>query len=173
MTASAPAPLTEFRTTRRVEFADTDLGGIVHFARFFVFMETAEHELLRSLGTSVHVTDDDGRVIGWPRVEARCEYVAPVHFEDLVEIVLRVARKGARSMSYDAEFYVRGRLCARGRMTSVCCVLNDPSGLKPIPIPEPLASRLAEAPAAAAAARDGHAPEPSRIHSAPDEARRR
>ena len=140
---TAPAPVTEFRTTRRVDFADTDLGGIVHFARFFVFMETAEHELLRSLGTSVHVTTGDGRVIGWPRVEARCEYLAPVHFEDVVEIVLRVARKGARAMTYDAEFFVRGRLCARGRMTSVCCVLNDPSGLRPIPIPEPLASRLA------------------------------
>lgn len=150
MTDSNRTPLTEFRTTRRVEFADTDLGGIVHFARFFVFMETAEHELMRALGTSVHVTDADGRVIGWPRVEARCEYLAPVHFGDVVEIVLRVARKGARSMTYDAEFFARGRMCARGRMTSVCCVLNDPGGLKPIPIPEPLASGLAPAPAGAA-----------------------
>lgn len=149
MTTPDAAPVSEFRTTRRVEFADTDLGGIVHFARFFVFMETAEHELLRSLGTSVHVTGDDGRVVGWPRVEARCEYLAPLHFGELVEIVLRVARKGARSMTYEAEFHARGRLCARGRMTSVCCVLNDPRGLRPIPIPEPLASRLAEAEAVA------------------------
>jgi len=151
----APAPATEFRTTRRVEFADTDLGGIVHFARFFVFMETAEHELLRALGTSVHVTDADGRVIGWPRVEARCEYLAPLHFGEVVEITLRVARKGSRSMTYDAEFHAHGRLCARGRMTSVCCVLNDPAGLKPIPIPEPVASRLAEAKAAGVSAESG------------------
>jgi len=154
MSPSDAPPVTEFRTTRRVEFADTDLGGIVHFARFFVFMETAEHELMRSLGTSVHVTGDDGRVIGWPRVAARCEYLAPLHFGEVVEILLRVARKGARSMTYDAEFSSGGRLCARGRMTSVCCVLNDPAGLRPIPIPEPLASRLAEAPAAAVAGRD-------------------
>jgi len=39
-----------FRTTRRVEFGDTDMAGIVHFARFFCFMESAEHEMLRSLG---------------------------------------------------------------------------------------------------------------------------
>lgn len=146
MTAPDDAPITEFRTTRRVEFADTDLGGIVHFSRFFVFMETAEHELLRALGTSVHVTDSGGRVIGWPRVEASCEFVAPLRFGDLVEIVLRVAKKGARSMTYEAEISSGGRLCARGRISSVCCVLNDPAGLRPIPIPEPLASRLAEAP---------------------------
>lgn len=139
------APISEFRTTRRVEFADTDLGGIAHFSRFFVFIETAEHELMRSLGTSVHVTDPGGRVIGWPRVEASCEFVGPLRFGDEVEILLRVARKGERSMTYEAELRTGGRLCARGRMSSVCCVLNDPAGLKPIPIPEPLASRLAEA----------------------------
>lgn len=145
MTRSDAAPISEFRTTRRVEFADTDLGGIVHFARFFVFMETAEHELMRSLGTSVHVTDDDARVIGWPRIEARCEFLAPLYFGDEVEIVLKVARKGRRAVTYDAELFARGLLCARGRMSSVCCVLNDSAGLEPIPIPEPLASRLAEA----------------------------
>jgi len=149
MTAADAAPVSEFRTTRRVEFADTDLGGIVHFARFFVFMESAEHELMRSLGTSVHVTAEDGRVIGWPRVAARCDYLAPLRFGEVVEIVLRVARKGERSMTYDAEFHAGGRLCARGRMSSVCCVLNGPAGLEPIPIPEPLASRLAEAAAEA------------------------
>ena len=36
-------PMTNpFRTTRRVEFADTDMAGIVHFANFFRFMEAAE-----------------------------------------------------------------------------------------------------------------------------------
>ena len=42
-------PIHEIRTRRRVEFADTDMGGSVHFSRFFVFMETAEHEFLRAL----------------------------------------------------------------------------------------------------------------------------
>ena len=37
---------TEYRTKRKIEFADTDMAGIVHFTRFFVFMETAEHELV-------------------------------------------------------------------------------------------------------------------------------
>ncbi len=57
----------EFRTSRRMEFVDTDMGGIVHFSRFFVFMETAEHQFLDAVGTSV-VLEIDGDQIGWPRV---------------------------------------------------------------------------------------------------------
>ena len=43
----------EFKATRRVEFSDTDMAGIVHYANFFRFMETAEHGFYRSLGFSV------------------------------------------------------------------------------------------------------------------------
>lgn len=145
--SNGPSPISEYRTSRRIEFADTDLGGIVHFSRIFVFMETAEHELLRALGTSVHV-EMNGRTIGWPRVEASCRYLAPLRFGDEVEIVLRVVRKGSRALTFASELRVEGRLCARGRMSSVCCLLDDPQGLVPIPIPEPLASRLAVAPEA-------------------------
>ena len=58
----------EFKTQRKIEFADTDLGGIVHFSRYFVFMETAEHQFLDALGTSVHLVEGD-KTIGWPRVK--------------------------------------------------------------------------------------------------------
>ena len=43
----------EFKAVRRVEFSDTDMAGIVHFANFFRYMETAEHGFYRSLGFSV------------------------------------------------------------------------------------------------------------------------
>ena len=86
----------EYRTKRRIEFSDTDMAGIVHFARFFVFMESAEHEFLRSLGTSV-ATEWEGNKIGWPRLAASCEYLKPVKFEEELEIHLTVARKGTKS----------------------------------------------------------------------------
>ena len=73
-----------FTTTRCVEFADTDMAGIIHFTTFFRMMESAEHEFLRSLGTSVvdkHPEDGSG-AIGWPRREAQCEFHSPAVFED-------------------------------------------------------------------------------------------
>ena len=33
----------EFRTTRMVEFFETDMAGIMHFSTFFRYMESAEH----------------------------------------------------------------------------------------------------------------------------------
>ena len=58
-------------TQRRIEFSDADLGGVVHHSRYFVFMETAEDHLLRSIGTSF-VFDEAGRAGGWPKVSATC-----------------------------------------------------------------------------------------------------
>ncbi len=139
-------PLHEHHTRRRIEFADTDMGGIVHFARFFVFMETAEHEFLQKLGTTVHF-DRNGRTVGWPRVNTRCEFTSPVRLGDELDIHLQVARKGSKSMTYDVDFTCEGRLVARGRISSVCCVLDDPEGLKAIPIPDFLANRIALPPA--------------------------
>ena len=69
-----------FRTTRRVEFADTDMAGIVHFANFFRFMESAEVEFLRTRGLSVALTWE-GEKIGFPRVSASCDYFHPARFD--------------------------------------------------------------------------------------------
>ena len=130
-----------FTSRRRMEFADTDLGGIVHFSRFFVFMETAEHEFLRSLGTEVHF-DLDGLKIGWPRVGARCTYSKPARFADVLDIEMRILRRGTRSMTYGFRFLRDGEVLAEGELSSVCCVLNDPEGLRAIAIPKALADQL-------------------------------
>jgi acyl-CoA thioester hydrolase len=138
-------PIHEFRTQRRVEFADTDMGGIVHFSRFFVFMETAEHEFLRALGAEVHMTLSE-QDIGWPRVEASCQYLSPAKLADELEIHLRVIRKGNKSMTYGMTFSCNDTIVARGRMSSVCCVMNDAVGLQAIPIPSVIADRIAPPP---------------------------
>jgi len=131
----------EFTTQRKIEFADTDMGGIVHFSRYFIFMETAEHEFLDSIGTSV-AFDLDGQRIGWPRVAAACDYKSPARFGDVLEIRVRVARRGTKSMSYDFRFKIAGRETATGRMTSVCCVLEPGEKVRAIPIPQAIASKL-------------------------------
>jgi 4-hydroxybenzoyl-CoA thioesterase/acyl-CoA thioester hydrolase len=136
----------EFTTRRKIEFVDTDMGGIVHFSRFFVFMETAEHQFLEELGTRVH-TQVDGHDVGWPRVAASCEYESPARFGDVLEIRVRVERKGKKSMTYGFTFTRDGAPIARGRMTAVCCVFDPAQGVRSIPIPAALRDRIEEAPA--------------------------
>ena len=106
-------------------------------------METAEHEFLRALGAEVHMTWE-GQEVGWPRVEASCQYLSPARLADVLEIHLRVARKGNKSMTYAFTFACGGQVVARGRMSSVCCVMDDATGLTAIAIPAPIADRISQ-----------------------------
>jgi YbgC/YbaW family acyl-CoA thioester hydrolase len=135
----------EFRTSRKIEFADTDMGGIVHFSRFVVFMETAEHEFLNALGTSVAM-DHDGVHVGWPRVKVSCEYKRPARFGDVLDIHVRVLRKGRRSLTYGFVFRCRDEEIAFGEMTAVCCILEPGKKVRAIPIPSAIDEKIEEAP---------------------------
>lgn len=135
----------EYRTKRRIEFSDTDMAGIAHFSRFFVFMESAEHEFLRSLGTSV-ATEWEGNKIGWPRLSASCEYLNPVKFEDTLDIHLTISRKGRKSMTYQFVFTNDDLEIARGRMRTACCTCNPGEKMKAIPIPDFIADQIEESP---------------------------
>jgi acyl-CoA thioester hydrolase len=140
----------EFRITRRVEFSDTDMAGIMHFANYFRFMEAAEHAFLRSMGYSVHMTLD-GRRIGWPRVRAECEYRRPLRFEDEVEVHLLVREKKAKSLRYEFVFRKLGEEppveVARGSITAVCVTWEAETGrMQSVPMPERMAQLIEAAP---------------------------
>ena len=109
-----------FRTTRIVEFGDTDMAGIVHFANFFRFMEAAEHALLRSMGLSV-VMEIDGGKYGLPRVSASCDYLRPARFGDELTVEVTVVKLGRSSVSYAFDFTRGDEAIARGRVTAVFC----------------------------------------------------
>ena len=128
-----------FRCQRRVEFRDTDAAGIAHFSVFFVWMEQAEHAALRHLGMSVMGREAD---FSWPRVSARCDYRAPVFFEEEVEILVRVAKLGGKSVTYEFDFHCGDRDVAKGEITVVCCRLGIQQKLTSIPIPDDVVGKL-------------------------------
>ena len=116
----------DYRHKRRIEFAETDMAGIVHFSNFFRYMEETEHAFLRSLGLPVH-TQFDGKEIGWPRMRAECTYSKPLFFEDELEILLVVRKKTKKSITYDFEFSKPGEpALAYGSVTTLC-VAMDPA----------------------------------------------
>jgi len=93
----------EFRERRRIEFYETDMAGIVHFSNYFRFMESTEHAFFRSLGLALH-RDEGDAMSGWARVQASCEYRAPLHYQDEIEIELRVREKSKSALAYDFTF---------------------------------------------------------------------
>lgn len=126
---------TAFVTTRRVEFADTDAAGIMHFSAFFRLMEEAEHELLRSVGLSVISASERG-VISWPRVHAHCDYEAAARFEDLLSLAVTIARIGEKSVTFRHEITRGGEPIAAGEITAVCCLVEPERTPTPIRIPD-------------------------------------
>ncbi len=132
-----------YRTTRRIEFRDTDAAGIAHFTAFFAYMEEVEHEFLRSLGLSVMNHDREG-MISWPRVSARCDYRGAAKFEDILDVELRVQRLGERSVTFAFTFFHAGRAVADGQVTSVCCRLSPEGPPQSIRVPDSVVEKLKE-----------------------------
>jgi 4-hydroxybenzoyl-CoA thioesterase/acyl-CoA thioester hydrolase len=128
----------EYHYHRRVQFAETDLAGIVHFSWYFKYMEEAEHALWRAAGLSVAAGD-----LHWPRVSAACDYKQPLRFEDEIDVAVRAAF-GRRRMQYAFTVLRAGTAICSGAMTSVCARL-DGSALKPIDIPADVVERLRRA----------------------------
>ena len=140
----------EFKHTRRVEFSDTDMAGIMHFSNFFRFMESAETAFMRSLGLSV-VLSNCGLDVCLPRVHAECDYQLPLTFEDEVQIHLLVEKKAARTITYQFRFKKLNGTApvevARGRLVAVCAARQADGTIKAVPLPEAFADKLQEAPA--------------------------
>jgi acyl-CoA thioester hydrolase len=131
---------TVFRTTRIVEFGDTDMAGIVHFANFFRYMEAAEHTFLRSLGLSV-VMEYEGAKYGLPRVSASCDYLRPARFGEELTITVAVEKLGRSSISYAFDFSRGDEEIARGRVTAVFCRFDE-GGPKAWEMPEAFRTKL-------------------------------
>ena len=140
----------EYKAVHRVEFADTDMVGIVHFSNFFHYMEIAEHSFFRSLGFSI-VTRNIDPPVGWPRVHAQCDFRQPLHFEDEIEVHMLVSEKKSKSLSYVFRFR---RLnpspvieVARGMITVVCVKKNSAGKMAATNIPKKIADKIEVAPA--------------------------
>jgi 4-hydroxybenzoyl-CoA thioesterase/acyl-CoA thioester hydrolase len=124
-----------FKHTRRIEFRDTDMAGIVHFSNFFAYMEQAEHAFLRSLGLGVICTID-GVEISWPRVNANCNYRQAIKFEEMIDVVVSVSRIGTKSVTYDFKFFRDETPVADGSITAVCCLFEHGKKPESVAVPE-------------------------------------
>jgi YbgC/YbaW family acyl-CoA thioester hydrolase len=140
----------EFQFSRRVEFSDTDMAGIMHFSNFFRFMEAAETAFMRSIGLSV-VLSTCGLDVCLPRVHAECDYQLPLRFEDEVLVHLLVERKGTRTLTYQFRFRKLNAdpptEIARGKLIVVCAARQSDGTMKAVALPKAFADKLQEAPA--------------------------
>lgn len=135
--------MTVFTTSRRVEFGDTDMAGIMHYSNFFRFMEVAETDFLHARGLSVSWFDAAGVKWGFPRVSAACDFQKPARFEDVLTITVTLEKLGLKSVSYRFDFAnQRGEVVAAGRITAVFCRTGGPKGIESLEIPPEIRAKL-------------------------------
>jgi YbgC/YbaW family acyl-CoA thioester hydrolase len=135
-----------FTYRRLVEFADTDVAGIMHFSNFFRFVECAEHAFFRSLDHPVHL-NDGATQHGWPRLEVACTYHRAARFEQLLEVGLRIEELGTTTLRYRFEISIADTappaLLATGAFTIIHVAIDTAThSLRKAPIPAPLRATL-------------------------------
>lgn len=131
-----------FVAQHRVEFFETDLAGIVHFANFYRFMEQAEHAFFRSLGLKIHGRLSDGTVFGWPRVSATCSFQSPAYYEDQLDVGVTILKLTSRSLTTGYEFQRGDQTLATGQMKTAYCIIPAGAKLESAEIPPEFFDRL-------------------------------
>ncbi|MFD2157579.1 acyl-CoA thioesterase [Rubritalea tangerina] len=99
---------------RRVNFADTDLAGIVHFSKILGYVEEAEHAAMLSIG--VAPASESG---GFPKVHVECDYRSPLRFGDVASIEMVIEKVGESSVTWTFSITLDGKLVATGKVITV------------------------------------------------------
>jgi YbgC/YbaW family acyl-CoA thioester hydrolase len=151
--------LYEHTSTRRIEFSETDMAGLVHFSNFFKYMETAERDFFEAAGLDL-INTKPGEVVGWPRARAECKFSAPLRFGETIDIHIAVKAMKDRSIEYQFRIFRHnpdGSLtqAGKGHMTTILTELSESGTLRSVELTEAVRSRISEAPAEALARRPG------------------
>ena len=136
MTNAASAPAVSLPV--RVDYEDTDAGGIVYYANYLRYFERARSELVRALGFHQQSMLQEG--VGFAVRSAQIEYLKPARLDDLLVVHTRVdTLKRAQicfsqCISRDDERLVDATI-------RVACI--DPRSGRPIALPPAMHTRFA------------------------------
>ncbi len=107
--------------------------GVVYYANYLAFFESARVEYIRAIGCSYREMEESGIVAAV--TEAHCKYLAPARFDDLLTIYVRIERLRKVSMSFSYEVWrdEDSSLLTKGNTSHAC--LNRQT-LRPMALPE-------------------------------------
>jgi 4-hydroxybenzoyl-CoA thioesterase len=126
-----------------VEWGYCDPAGIVFNSRFYEYFDAGTWALFET-GLGIKRSEIAGAygILGYPIVDARATFLAPVAFGDVVEIASTV--KEFRRSSFDVEHKVtnNGALAVEGTETRVWVARNADDRLNALPIPAEVIERF-------------------------------
>jgi acyl-CoA thioester hydrolase len=128
-------PREPFRFQTRIRFIDTDASGRIHYTSMFRYFESAEIELLRTVG----ITYDLRRSYAFPRVHVECDFMSAIAHDDLIEIEASLIQLGRSSAHFQFRTFKGAALAAKGSVV-VACVDRDTQ--RAIAIPDDVRAKL-------------------------------
>jgi acyl-CoA thioester hydrolase len=124
-----------FRFQTRIRFIDTDASGRIHYTAMFRYFESAEIELLRTVG----IAFDPTRSYEFPRVHVECDFMRTIAHDDLIEIEICLIKLGRSSVHFQFRTFKEAALAAKGAVVTACV---DRSTHRAIAIPEDVRAKL-------------------------------
>ena len=118
------------QTQIRVRYQETDNMGVVYYANYFIWLEVARTEYLRSAGVSYRHLEEKGMYL--MVAEARCQYKAPARYDDVVSIQTWISKVKNSSLDFAHKLYIGDKLIASAESVHV---FTNKSG-KPVRIPK-------------------------------------
>ena len=96
----------------RVILGDTDQMGVVYYANYLRFFESARAAYWRDLGRSYKDLEAWG--VAMPVIEAHCDYKRPAHYEDLLVVDIEVSQLRGASVRFSYRVLRGDTLIAQG-----------------------------------------------------------
>jgi acyl-CoA thioester hydrolase len=123
----------------RVRYYDTDQMGVANHAHYLRWLEVGRAEMLRAIKMPVKKMEALGCHIVIK--EARCEYVAPARYDDLLTISTHLAELRTKGMRFEYEIRRGKTVIARAHTVHVCTDRNA----KPTALPKVVRTALEKA----------------------------
>jgi acyl-CoA thioester hydrolase len=124
-----------FRFQTRIRFIDTDASGRIHYTAMFRYVESAEIELLRTVG----ITFDPRRFYEFPRVHVECDFMRTITHDELIEIEISLIKIGRSSVHFQFCTFKSAALVAKGTVVTACV---DRGTQRAIAIPDDVRAKL-------------------------------
>ena len=129
-------------TRTRVRFGETDAAGIVFYPTFFAWFDVGTSGLFRAAAGALLGPDNRPR---WPIpiVESGARFIAPLAFDDPIEIRSTIVELGRSSFRVEHEVARDGHVVATGFEVRVLIGYGG-GRIGNLPIPDELRRALAE-----------------------------
>lgn len=117
----------------RVRWAECEAQGIVFNVNYFLYFDVGMTEWIRALGYAAATT------IEFLTARAEADYRASAVFDDVIDIGVRCARLGEKSMTVALAIFRGDELLTEGRLTYVHA---EPATKKTTPLPAAFVERV-------------------------------